>query len=406
MEIKKKIFLIIALLYIIYTVFPLFADTFHIPVWLPSMLTFGIMIFMYPRAFANSTFFWFVIYWGILELYVILERPLTINIGTVQDSKQLLIEAAFILPSLSIFSILLFLDDYQLSKKLVLWSVFIILGSFIAIIPLLQKYSSVRDALIEEAYEGTTVPGLPSYALMHAYTVLLPAGIYVVKSSHNLLKLVSIVGILILCFVIYDTFVTTSLILMIGVIIFSLIYSDKSRALSVILFLSLGLIILVLYREGSFIKLIDKIMPLFEQTPVEDKLNDFKESMIQGHATGGTITVRQSHHRVSLDSFAQAPLFGTSQVGGHSSILDRLGGMGLIVGVPYILIFISVISKVFHLLRTNMAKTFYFVSIVVCCVFLSFKGLWGSEGWLMFMVMMPYIIIIAERFIQNSYEKA
>lgn len=58
MPIKKRIFLISALLYIIYLLFPLFPDTFNIPVWLPSMVVVAIMVIFYPNAFANRIFYW------------------------------------------------------------------------------------------------------------------------------------------------------------------------------------------------------------------------------------------------------------------------------------------------------------------------------------------------------------
>ena len=87
MPLKKKIFLITALMYILYIIFPLFADSFRIPIWLPSMVTVAIMVCLYPKAFANNIFYWFVVYAVILALYVAFHRPLTIGIGTVVDNE-------------------------------------------------------------------------------------------------------------------------------------------------------------------------------------------------------------------------------------------------------------------------------------------------------------------------------
>ena len=113
MSFQKKLFLIVSLLYILYTIFPLFGDLFSIPVWLPSLGAFLVMFLLFPSAFANKVFVWFSIYALVLIVYLFLGRPLTIGIGSVVDSKKIFIEFAYILPSISILSILLYLNDMK-----------------------------------------------------------------------------------------------------------------------------------------------------------------------------------------------------------------------------------------------------------------------------------------------------
>ena len=140
---------------------------------------------------------------------------------------------------------------------------------------------------------------------------------------------------------------------------------------------------------GFFISLIDWAMPYFERTPVEKKLLDFKQSMMEGRLTGGTITSRQNLHSISWNSFFQNPIFGTSIVGGHSSILDRLGGMGMVTGIPFLMIFISFFQQMRKLFNTNLAKAYFKIGLVAGFVYLYMKGLWGCESWLMYVVLMP-----------------
>ena len=106
MPLKKKIFLITVLLYVLYLIFPLLADRFHIPVWLPSMAVVVVLYYLYPKAFVNNTFYWFVAYAAILGIYLLVGKRLTIGIGSVADSRKILIEFAYILPTISIYSIL------------------------------------------------------------------------------------------------------------------------------------------------------------------------------------------------------------------------------------------------------------------------------------------------------------
>lgn len=395
MELKKRIFLVTALFYIAYTVFPIFADIFHIPVWLPSMLSFVIMLVLCPNAYSNKPFFWFTLYALALGIYVIVGKPLTIGIGSVQDSKKIFIEFAYILPALSIFSILSYLDDMNLTRKMVRWSLGLLYVSFIITFPLMRQYNSIRDALAEQG-EDFRVPGLPGYSLMHAYTLLVPAMCYAVKASEKKKKLLALVGLAVLCFMVYDTFVTTSLIIMIAVLAFAILYKENSKSMSYLVMSIAAVTVFVLYQMGFFIALIDWIMPAFENTAVASKLEDFRASMLQGSLTGRTITGRQDLHAVSWQSFFHNPIFGTPVVGGHSALVDRLGGMGLFAGLPFIMMIVSFIRMMIRRFQTRGARTFFWVGVIAGFVFLYEKGLWGCESWLMYCVLMPMMIYVLD----------
>ena len=184
---------------------------------------------------------------------------------------------------------------------------------------------------------------------------------------------------------------------MIVMLLFTLLYSEKHKVWFWIISAVLLIVIYILYKDGFFISLIDKIMPAFEGTAVEFKLNDFKSSMMQGHITGGSITGRQDHHAISWSSFFSDPVFGTSVVGGHSSLLDRLGGMGMIAGLPFLFIIISFIRQTIKHYKTKMAKVFFWGGIIAGFVYLYTKGNWGAEAWLVYFVLMPMGIQFFER---------
>lgn len=396
MPIKKKIFLITALFYIFYLVFPLFADTFKIPVWLPSMAAVVVMVILYPQAFANRTFYWFLVYAVVLGLYVIIGKPLTIGIGSVADSKKIFIEFAYILPAIGVFSVLCYLDDFEVSRRLIKWSIVMLFVSFIVTVPLMLRYNSIREALSEQD-QTLSIPGLPGYSLMHAYTLFLPALCYAVKVNQGWKKWLAIIGLGVLCFVIYDTFVTTSLLVMIAVVLFAVFYTPRNTAIFLVIATLLVLVVYVLYQFGFFITLIDWIMPAFEGTAVEPKLVDMQDSIRQGQLTGGTITGRQNLHDISWNSFFQNPFFGTSVVGGHSSLIDRFGGMGLLAGLPFVMVFISFIRRMVKQYQTRTSIVFFWVGIIIGFVFLYNKGNWSCEAWLMCMVLMPMGIMVFEK---------
>lgn len=396
MAIKKKVFIITALIYILYLVFPLFADIFNIPVWLPSMATFVIVLWLYPNAFANKTFYWFLAYAFVLTLYVFIGKPLTIGIGTVADSKKIFIEFAFILPAIAIFSVLSFLNDIEVTKRLIKWSIIILFSSFVVTVPLMLSYNSIREAW-QEQDQTLSIPGLPGYSLMHAYTLFLPALCYAAKINQGPKKVLAIIGVLILCFVIYDTFVTTSLIIMIAIVGLSLVYSKKTSSSFVKIVIITALVVYILYLMGFFLSLIDWMMPAFEETPVERKLVDFKNSMLIGKTKDGDIAVRQNLHSVSWESFFQNPIFGKSNVGGHSSLIDRFGGMGVVAGAPFVMIIVSFIQRMLKVFSSKATITFFWLGIVAGFIYLYEKGNWGGEAWLMYMVLMPFGILTFEK---------
>ncbi|MBR4157009.1 MAG: hypothetical protein IKU01_10005 [Bacteroidales bacterium] len=400
MILNKKIFLYVAIFYTLYIIFPLFTNM-GIPVWLPSLVASSIMVIIFPKAFFNKIFIWYFVYAFMLLIYIACGRPLTIGIGTVHDIWKFFIENAYILPTLCIFSIMIYLKDETLTRRFFYLSMLILFVSFIIAVPMMQRYGSLREALAEEG-QLIILPGLPGYSLMHAYTLFLPILCYGIRAFSGIKKMWSLIGALILCFVIYDTFVTTSLIIMVVIILFTILYNEKSNLLFFLISAVLMCVIYELYRSGLLISFIDKIMPFFSETPVEFKLNDFKQSMIEGQITGGSIVGRMSYHQISWNSFLQKPLFGTSLVGGHSVLIDRLGGMGLVVFIPFLMIIITFIRQMVMLYETKKAKVFFWVGIVTGFVYLYQKGLWGSESWLMYMILMPMGILTFEKQIKKQ----
>lgn len=399
MHIKKRFFLLTALFYILYLLFPLFADIVSIPAWLPSIVVVSVMVALYPSAFANKIFYWFLVYVAVLAVYVLVGKEITIGIGTVADSYKIFIEIAWIFPSVLICCVLLYLKDPEVNRHLVNWSTIILFVSFVVAIPLMLRYNSLREALLLEGHEMIHIDGLPGYSLMHSYTLFLPVMCYATKTLYGWKKILSIIGVTVLSFVIYDTFVTTSLIVAIAIIFLSLIYKGGDTTVFWVVLGFILLIIYTLYLFGFFISLIDWIMPAFEDTPVESKLLDFRASMVENTLTGGTIETRQALHSKSWDSFMQNPLLGmgASGVGGHSTLLDRFGGMGFVAGFPFVMIFVSFIKQMVNIYDTKTAKMFFWLGTICAFIFLYQKGNWGCEAWLMYMVLMPMGILVFEQ---------
>lgn len=397
MQLKKRIFLFVSLGYILYTVVPIIPDVTGIEVSFVNLLTFITLFVIYPRAFANRMFYWFLTYAAILAVYVMVGKPLTIGIGTVHDSKKVIIEYAFMLPSLSIISILTYLKEYKLIKIVSFGGLFFLLASFAYLIPMiLSEGEALRIAHNLQAQVGYRMLGMPNYTLQHAYIIAVPALMYGFKIFQARKKWFVLTVIFLFVFIIIHTFVTTSLLITFTVIVFSLLYNTNQKIKSFIILFILGFIVIVLHSTGVFIQMFDFLIRFFDGTAVQPKMEGFKYIYLFGDVenAGGHITGRLGFHEMSWKAFSENFLIGgTSPVGGHSNIIDRLGGMGLIPFVPFIMIIATYINALIKLLNTKQQRISFFLGIISVFTLLYQKGLFGQEGWLFFMVLLPGLII-------------
>ena len=397
--IKRRIFCISSIFYIGYVLFPLIASISGVPVQVPSIIVFVLLLFLFPNAFLNKTFFWFLIYMLVLFIYVMCKKPLTIGIGSVADTKKFIIEAAFILPALSIGLVLYYLKDEKLYRIISRWSISLLYLSFVYILPILLANTNIlrmpEDKINQDMVGSLSL--LPSYSLMHAYVFGLPPICYAFKCIHSKWRWGILAMIFLHVYVIVQTYVTTSLSVVIPFLLIVFLYNERYKSFTFLLYAFLLAILYVLYQADFFISLIDFLFPYFQGTPVESKLVDIKASMMVGELQGGTIDVRQNLHDISWNSFFQNPLWGTSIVGRHSSLIDRLGGMGLFAFIPFVMIIISFFQQVVKLINDKLAKYFLFSGIIVIGIFLFMKGLFGFEGWLFLLVFLPTVIIDVEK---------
>lgn len=412
--VKQRIFFWTALFYITYMIFPLLSDTFNIPVWLPSSITVLIILFLYFPYFSlskNPLFLWTCIYSLLLFIYAMVGKDVTVGIGTIGASKALTIEMAWLLPPVCICSVLYFEEDDVLQDKLMKWSVFLLYASFVFTVPLMQKYGSIREALQEQnaANEGSgtttklMVPGLPSYALMHAYTLFLPALCFAVKrlGRTSILDrrkwLIAMAALLILVYVIFGTYVTTSYTIMLFILLFTIFYTGSS--LDTFIFFFVMVVLFALYYSGVFVTILQTILPFFEGTVVEPKILGFINDLTVGNENASYLGVRENLHAVSWHGFINNPLFGGGQdtVGGHSTAVDRLGGMGILVFVPYFMIYFMFTKHMLRKFLTKQGRVFFLVLLAASATYLYEKGLWGAENWLFMMIITPYTILWIEK---------
>jgi len=160
---------------------------------------------------------------------------------------------------------------------------------------------------------------------------------------------------------------------------------------------------IVFYYSGVFVSILKGILPYFEGSAVEEKIEDALFLLSTGES-GGSFAAREDLHQRSWDSFFSNILIGGGMAGGHSSLIDRLATMGLLGFIPYFMIYYSIIKQwVKHFDR--FGKRYYYLGVLSVVVMLYSKGLFGQEGNLVFMVLMPLFIMFPDTFLQRMDSK-
>jgi hypothetical protein len=152
--------------------------------------------------------------------------------------------------------------------------------------------------------------------------------------------------------------------------------------------------LVLLIPTGFFIQILDLLVETFEGTAAESKMVDFRTIFISGNITDSSnITGRSNLHGISLKAFADNIFVGSYPVGGHSNLLDRLGGLGLLGFIPYFMILTSQMKMSLSFMNEKEEKMYYYLGLFASFTLLALKGLFGQEGWLFMMVLLPGFIV-------------
>lgn len=401
MRSKEKIFIGVVLFYITCLFFPVIMGLLHIPVWFPSIFVSVILLAMYPKVvLRNKTFYWLMLYFLVVFLFISFGRTVKLDIGRSSSLAQLIIEYAFLLPNIIICLVLMYLDNFSIVSVLGKSSVMIIILSFVVLLVII---GNVDLRMLSVAYEndiGVETPSFINYTLLHVYVFLIPVVYYCYIKINGLYKYLSLVLLLLLVYVVYKSSITTCLIIGIVSLLLSISLSSKNNQRTVFFITVLSATFIVFYYSGVFVSILKGILPYFEGSAVESKIEDALFLLSTGESSG-SIATREDLHQRSWDSFFSNILIGGGVSGGHSSLIDRLATMGLIGFIPYFMVYYSIIKQwVKHFDR--FGERYYYLGVLSVVVILYSKGLFGQEGNLVFMVLMPLFIMFPDTLLKRT----
>lgn len=397
LSLQEKHFVYISFFYILYNAFPLLGDLLPIPPQFICIATTLLLVAEFNRFFNHPAIKWFAFFIFVLFFNGLLGRYIHIN-GlanlALPWTRRILIEIAWILPAILIMSILKQLNNPRLFKIIGYGTVLILVTSFVYILPVITSYSNIlRAAMREDRLDFAKPFGLPDYTLMHSYVFMLPGLCLYAKKNEGIKRYVSIGVIILFYYIITQTAVSTSISLGLLVVIATIFYKESQLSLTFAAFFVACVIVVLAYYSGGLLSLVDSLMPFFDGTPVQFKLEDLHDSLISGHLQGDSFEAREDHHQESIEAFFDNPIFGGGHAGGHSHFYDILGTVGLVGFIPFILIIWSSFKNFSSLVHNRMAYHFLLVCFAVPSLFLFHKGIFGATGWLFMCVCAPSLIM-------------
>lgn len=386
---KEKYFVYITFFFILFNAFPLFSDLSHIPNQFACVFVVMALFFLYPKALSSKSAKWLVVYLSIAFFLSFFKYiHITALSSTLPAWYRLLIDAAWILPSLYIANVLAYIHKPCIYKIIGYGSVVLLTVSFVYILPMIMAYSNVlREDLMDELVVRPA--GLPDYALMHSYAFMMVPMLLAIKLFKGKNRIIAAILAFIFAYVITRTSVTTSLFAMLASAVLVVSYNNTKKHKSFLILSFFVILFAIIYYSGLLLKIIDGLMPFFDGTAVSYKLQDFHDSLVQGHITGDSLTSRADHHAASIEAFWSNPIFGGNMAGGHSKILDVFGTMGLLGGVPFLMIVWSSLKLSLSVVSDSYIKTFLYVSYIIAFIYLYQKGIFGATGWLFMTVIVP-----------------
>lgn len=394
---REKLFLAVSFFFILYNAFPLLGDILPIEAQYVCIFTTVSLVVLFPLALAHKAIKCFFVFILLLFINGIMGRYIHIN-GLANNALpltwRLFIEIAWILPALLIMSILKQKSNPRLYKIIGFGSVFIVTVSFLYILPIITSYSNIlRSALHEENLDFNRPVGLPDYTLMHAYTFMLPGLCLYAKANEGIKKYIAILLTLLFYYIITQTAVSTSISLGGVVIIGSVLYDDKHLGSTIAKFVLLFVLCYIVYSTGLILDLIDSLLPVFDGTAVQFKLEDLHTSIVQGSLQGGSFEGREALHKISIDSFYANPLFGGGKAGGHSQMYDILGTVGIIGFIPFALVIWNTYKSYRELIQLRIVHIYLTLCFAVSFIYIYHKGIFGATGWLFMCVIAPCLVM-------------
>lgn len=391
---KQQIFAICASFYVAYIVWS-FSKSIFPPIFGTIIPIFMLLvcIVLYPFYLVkNISFLWSIIY-VLASLIVVCFHKLS-GYGFAHGGfDTLLIEFAWVLPSIAIGGILTKMDKHSIKT---VFRTFIITFalSLIYIVPVaMTNTSAIRSICVADMFGQEVdhellayVPGFWGYTMFHIVALSLALfwglAFYCTSFKARITYLCLFVGAMI---VVVQSCISTTQFYMIIVVVMLLWHQWEKAHTVVTVFIIIGIALVATNLNA----VLDFLMDYYQGTSVVPKLIDIKDLINGGTGYHSTIDGRLNYQQDALDAFYRNIFIGdTYSGGGHSIILNRLGSLGLIGFIPFILM-IYYQFRQWYKLMPKISRYYFLLSWAGAALLMYSKNCFNQEGYLFICIVIP-----------------
>ena len=237
--------------------------------------------------------------------------------------------------------------------------------------------------------------GMSNYILPHAMPMLIPPLVMGFRErSHSMLMRVwSLIFLLLALELIWLSGVMTAFLMAILFLLLS-IYTSFSKKPNWRKFTLFGLLFLPFIFYDDLTKdVLQLAQDIFSGNDYFYRKLLLLEENIGGSEATGDMEARQNHYLESLQEFFNNILVGTNNpMGRHSTFLDRLGTLGLVGFVPYILFYYFNIKTIRRYIP-QLNRIYYDEAIGAGLLMLLFKDVDNWEVYLTLFTITPLLVI-------------
>lgn len=371
----------------------------RVPILQRHYLFWGLTIFI-AMIYANGFFKTKAFVWMTLYLFVVL---LNFMVGdSLFDSNRVIMEfIAFFIPSTLTYYFFRQKDKVLIKLLVIFFGVFLIESTIVSayansIIPEIMRLQSSATAATANAYilEPFVKIGLSNYILPHAIPVIIPGLVYVYGVSKGWMKYFYALVLIAAWGLAYVSCSFTAIMVATISSFLSLMVSrrDSKKSIRRIVITAL-LVTPVAFSSSiqlSILKSIDSIVPV--DNIVSRKIQDLEMSVVFGDAEGG-LQQRQEKYDMTIEAIQKNIVIGVDDaiLGDHSSLLDRLGALGLVGMIPYFLFLFCQLKSIARYLG-NTQRLYFYIAIGCALIMLLLKNSSYWAMWFLLFSLLPGLL--------------
>lgn len=252
------------------------------------------------------------------------------------------------------------------------------------------------EANLSRFYQSLNIGG---FDFIYHLPFLAPLMIYLFKKSSKWwLKVLALGGLTVLALTIYEAQYTTALVL--SAVSITLIFLPEKVDMKKMVFYYFILLFLLYFFASSVSLFLGQMSEKTEVSVYTERLGNISELFAGEDLSGNDANNRLLLYQKSINSFVQNPFMGSSSsFGGHSFILDMLGGYGLLGLIVAICGLYNLYKNSVRRYRSRSIYVFSVYLFVLQCAVGILNPVFAIE---VFLLLIPLFDISSELLIKQS----